>query len=159
MKSSEFVVEHIIDNRRGIGATPYNTDIDYFGFVVSMRPSTFLKLAAPGGGSSVDYLETTIKEGGSVGAPTLYIKVPAEWKFDGPSATLGEVKIYAHEGRNRMMAIRNVEGDIPVETHILLRSSGVEWRARNITPEIISKVNAGATNEIETAFIKGPLFV
>lgn len=159
MRANEFITEHTIDNRKGAGATSYNTDIDYFGFTVNMTPSTFLNLASPGGGVSAEGLKTFINDGGAIASPMLYVKVPAEWKYGDLAATLGDVKIQSHEGRNRMIAIRELEGDIPVETHILLRSSGAEWRARNITPEIITKLNAGIMNEIGTVFIKGPLFV
>ena len=159
MRSFEFITEHIIDNRKGAGATAYNTDIDYFGFIVKMLPSTFLRLASPGGGVSAKSLQKFINDGGSIAAPTLYITVPAEWKYNEPSATLGDSKIQSHEGRNRMMAIQSLEGNVPVETHILLRSAGTEWRARNITPGIISKINAGVMNELETEYVKGPLFI
>ena len=159
MKSSEFIIDHVIDNRNGAGATSYNTDIDYFGFTVKMLPSMFLKLAAPGGGNSADGLAKFIDDGGAVAAPMLYVKVPAEWQDGNLDITCGIPYVHAHEGRNRMMAIQKLEGDVPVETHILLRSDRLEWRARNITPEIITKVNGGVMNEQETAYIRGPLFV
>jgi len=159
MRAKEFIKEHTINNRSGAGATSYNMDIDYFGFTVKMLPTMFLKLAAPGGGHSSEGLATFIADGGAVAAPMLYVKVPAEWKESKVSLQYGIPDIYAHEGRNRMMAIQKLEGDIPVETHIVLRSDRVEWRARNITPEIIALINKGVMNEDETAFIKGPLFV
>lgn len=159
MKSTEFIVDHTINNRSGAGATSYNTDIDYFGFTVKMLPSMFLRLASPGGGDSAEGLAKFIADGGAIAAPMLYVKVPAEWKEGDLDIALDIPNIHAHEGRNRMMAIQQLEGDIPVETHILLRSSGVEWRARNITPEILAKVNAGVMNEQETTFVRGPLFV
>lgn len=36
-----------IDNRHGLGTTPNNAEIDYFGLRVLMTPRTFLNLAAP----------------------------------------------------------------------------------------------------------------
>jgi len=159
MRAKEFILDHTIDNRKGAGATSYNADINYFGFTVKMLPSMFLKLAAAGGGDSAEGLAKFIADGGAVAAPMLYIKVPREWQEGDLDITRGIPNIHAHEGRNRMMAIRKLEGDIPVEVHILLRSSGVEWRARHLTPEIVAKVNGGVMNEQETAYIRGPLFV
>lgn len=159
MRAKEFIKEHIVDNRLGAGATSYNTDIDYFGFKVKMLPSMFLSLAAPGGGDSAEGLQTFITDGGAVASPMPYIRVPPEWKEGRVSLNYGTPDICGHEGRNRMMAIRNLEGEVPVETHIILRSDRVEWRARNITSEIIALLNKGVMNENETAFVTGPLFV
>ena len=156
MKSSEFIIDHKIDNYSGLGATPHNTDIDYFGFKVKMTPSMFLKIAAPGGGDSVEHIATAITDGKAIAAPMLYIAVPAEWKNESP--TQGTPMVVGHEGRNRMMAIRKVEGNEPIEVHIILQSRGAEWRARHITPEIKQAINAGVMDELNIAVVQGPIY-
>ena len=39
--------EYKLDNERGLGSTPNNSNIDYMGFRTMMKPSVFLKLAKP----------------------------------------------------------------------------------------------------------------
>ena len=157
MRAEEFIDEYSIDNTKGVGATPNNTEIDYFGCKVEMKPSIFLALASPGGGRSLDYMVKHIQSGGAVGAPMLYVRVPDEWK-KGIFNDTDEPFVDGHEGRNRMMAIQKLEGDVPVETHIIIKSSQVEWRARFITPEVLAALNKFMKNEQGTGFVMGPLF-
>ena len=152
-----FAVEHVIDNDSGPGTTPNNREIDYFGAVVHMKPSTFLKLASPlEGEPSVTFFRERIRNGEGFGAPMLYIGVPDGWKagnFDGKTMVKG------HEGRNRMTAIMQEEGDVPVETHILLSSKHVEWRARNISTQPMQLLDKGCYRETTGSWVTGPLFV
>lgn len=150
MRAKEFISELNIDNRSGWGATPYNTDVDYFGFSVMMKPSIFLKLAAylPVGDrerENIEKMKAHHKSGGAFGSPTLDIAVPNEWR-DGDLSVLGTV--IGHEGRHRMNAQMELNGDVPVETHIFLKSRNSEWRARVITPEVKQKINSGLYVEI-----------
>jgi len=73
------LLEYIVDNSHtSPGATPKNMDVDYFGFVVQMKPSTFLKLAAPlTEDPSVAYFRQRIKNGEGFGSPMLFIQVPS----------------------------------------------------------------------------------
>jgi hypothetical protein len=75
----------------------------------------------------------------------LYIAVPAEWREENFESD--DVKVFGHEGRNRMTAIKEIEGDEPVETHIILQSRGIEWRARHITAKIKDELNKGIHRE------------
>lgn len=144
--------EVTIDNANGWGNVPYNQNVNYMGLRVQMAPSEFLELASelaiP---RSVDSIEDHIRKGGSIGAPFLQIIIPPEW-FDGdfskPARTRG------HEGRNRMMAVLNTEGNAPIETHLFF-NGGV--RNRDLTPEIIKRLNQDITSERET-LVKGPWF-
>lgn len=141
-----------IDNQAGAGAVPYNQDVDYFGLRVAMRPSTFLRLAAPLGQEHSVELEKYIADGGAIGAPFLEIKIPQEWD-DGDFSKPAQVM--QHEGRNRMTAIKKLEGDAPIEVHIFPRGG---YRARDITPEFRAALASGLQAEKATNIIPGPLF-
>jgi predicted chitinase len=152
MRLRELLSEVKIDNHKGAGAVPYNQDVDYFGLQVMMKPSTFLRLAAPLGQEHSAELEKYIADGGAIGAPFLEIKIPPEWDdgdFSKPAQVAG------HEGRNRMTAIQKLEGDTPIEVHIFPRGG---YRARDITPEFRSAIARGLQAEKATNIIAGPLF-
>ena len=142
----------IVDNKVGLGNVPHNSEVNYMGLRVKMKPSMFLKLAAPiGTPTSVDYIETHLEDGGKIGAPFLNIKFSAEWE-DGDFSEMA--KVAGHEGRNRMIAVRNIYGDIPIETHLFF-SSGV--RNRHLTPTIINELNKKINSETGIT-ITGPIF-
>lgn len=142
----------IIDNKNGLGSVPHNMNIDYMGLRVKMSPSVFLKLAAPlGTPTSVEYIESHLENGGKIGAPFLSIRFPVEWE-DNDFSELA--KIASHEGRNRMIAVRNVYGDTPIETHLFF--SG-EIRNRHLTPNIISHLNKKIISE-NGNILSGPFF-
>lgn len=153
MRANEFITEYKADNREGLGAVPYNADVDYFGMRVLMKPSTFLKLALPlDKPTSVDHIAKHLEQGGALGSPFLQIDIPQSWEegdFDRPA------KVVGHEGRNRMMAIQKVEGDDPVEVHFF-PTGGL--RARHLTPNIVKALEQGLMNQAKTAYIPGPLF-
>jgi hypothetical protein len=153
MRAVEFIAEYKVDNVRGLGAVPDNQNVDYKGTRVMMRPSTFLKLALPlENPTSVDHIVNHIRQGGSLGAPFLVLKIPPEWEnnnFKLPT------KVVGHEGRNRMISVQKVEGDDPVEVHLFL---GGDMRARHLTPEIIEHLKMGMRNQAGTSMINGPLF-
>ncbi len=151
MRLRELLSEVKIDNKDGAGAVPFNQDIDYFGLRTTMRPSTFLRLAAPLGQEHSPKLEKYIADGGAIGAPFLEIKIPQEWDdgdFSKPAQVVG------HEGRNRMTAIKKLEGDNPIEVHILPRGG---YRARDITPEFKAALVKGLYAEKSTSLVQGPL--
>lgn len=154
MRAAEFLDEVAIDNREGWGPVPYNQDVDYFGLRVLVRPSTFLKLALPLAGEppSKDAIEQHIRAGGAIGAPFLNIKIPVEWE-DGEYEQAA-ARVVGHEGRNRMMAVLEVEGDEPVEVHLFPKGG---MRRRHLTPEIIDATNHGMGREAG-GFETGPLF-
>ena len=159
--------EAVIDNKHGVGATPYNQDIDYFGLRVLMRPSVFLKLALPLAEEvSVEFMVNHLKSGGSIGAPFLQLRIPGnweekdEWDEDDNKVTIPgnysePAKVVGHEGRNRMTAIIKVYGDDPVEVHIL---PGSFYRARHMTPEFVDAINRQLIPEGKTTAIPGPFF-
>lgn len=156
-----------IDNRKGWGQTPNNAEIDYMGLKVKMTPSIFLKLAAylPIDADAQKKIAAMVqhhKQGGTFGAPTLYIRVPDEWKNGDFGGALPRVT--GHEGRHRMNAELEINGDSYVETHIFLRSDHSEWKNRygknsSFTKEIIHQLNTGGiTSEDGKLVTQSPLF-
>ena len=144
----------IIDNRDGWGAVPNNQEIDYFGLRVRMKPSIFLKLAAPlAEPKSSEDIQTHLKNGGKIGAPFLIIETPTEWSDDDTSEI---AKVIQHEGRNRMIAIKNLYGDIPVETHLFFQG-GVN-RNRHLSGDMIKELSVHLYSEKSNNIINGPLF-
>ena len=146
-----------IDNVNGLGVTPNNMEIDYFGVKVKMTPSMYLKLAAPlEHEKSVDFFREKVKNNEGISSPTLYITVPDNWKKEEFSDD-DDPYVSGHEGRNRMTAIIREEGDDPIEVHIFF-SGRVEWRNRHITKRIIDELNKGIRKENSKDKIKGPIF-
>jgi hypothetical protein len=153
MRAIEFITEVTIDNVKGAGATPYNQEIDYFGLRVKMKPSIFLKLALPLGQPHSAELEKYIADGGAIGSPFLEIKIPQEWD-DSDFSKFAQVA--GHEGRNRITAIKKLEGDEPIEVHLIPRGG---LRARDLTAEFVEKLQEGMYAERSTHLVSGPLFV
>jgi hypothetical protein len=156
MRLAELFFESVvIDNRNGLGAVPNNSNIDYLGLPVMMKPSTFLKLA--GGGVTVNddsYVKQHIARNLPIGAPFLIIKIPNEW-LDGDFSKPATVR--NHEGRHRMVSINQIYGDIPVEVHLTFGS----LRARDISPEIQAQLNKELIPQSfgdHTAILRGPFF-
>jgi hypothetical protein len=142
-----------IDNHKGWGEVPLNRSVDYHGLRVLMPPSVFLKLAAPDPhGYSAKDIEQHIKSGGAIASPFLEISIPNEWE-DGNVSKLA--RIVSHEGRNRMKAIKAIEGDDPIEVHLFIRG-GI--RRRHITDEWIKSMQSGMYSEGTQSLIPGPLF-
>jgi hypothetical protein len=114
-----------------------------------MRPSVFLKLAAPLAGGPKDEMVNYIKQGGAIGAPFLIVDVPEDLNKDIPT-------VVGHEGRNRMKAVMKAEGDDPIEVHLFFR--GAVNRARHLTKEIVNLLKAGAYQERTGRHVPGPLW-
>jgi len=145
--------EYKVDNVEGLGSVPYNQNVDYFGLRVMMKPSTFLNLALPlKEPRSVEHIMQHMKNGGALGAPFLDVKIPADWEDDDFTQP---ASISGHEGRNRMLAIQELEGDDPVEVHLLLKNG---WRARHLTPDMIKELQNGIMNQSRNRYVTGPLF-
>ena len=155
MRSHEFLTELKIDNKKGLGAVPHNADVDYFGLRTVMRPSTFLKLSLPLDKNdaeeqkTVQHLAKQINNQG-FGAPFLTIAVPEDWESGDFSL---EAKVRDHDGRHRMLAIQQEEGDNPVETHIFIP----HFRRRDITEPIIKQLRNGVLNQ-NGHYVGGPIF-
>ncbi len=152
------IVEVVIDNLKGAGATPNNNDIYYLGIKVSMKPSIFLELAQYASRNdlkNIDGLKNFIKDGGAIGSPWLDIRIPNSWQsndYSQPAVVCG------HEGRNRISAVKELEGDEPIEVHLFFP----RYKARHLTPEILKHINQklykqGTSYDYNTGEIKFPL--
>lgn len=129
------LTEATIDNRDGAGAVPMNTNVDYLGLRVQMKPSTFLKLALPLEDTRyLTRMDALIASGKPIGAPFLDIRLPDEW-IEGDLTKTAWVS--GHEGRHRMKSIMSIEGDAPIETHLFF-GSGV--RRRHLTQPMIDRI-------------------
>lgn len=150
--ASKFLSEVVIDNTDGAGSTPNNANVDYMGLRVMMKPSVFLKLAPPLGYSAdMQRMRDLIQSGGAIGAPFLYLKIPPSWD-DGDLTKSASVQ--NHEGRHRMQAILEIEGDEPVETHLF----PLGMRRRNLTPDMIQRLQQGLMSQGLHQLVQGPLF-
>mgnify|MGYP003347840076 CR=1 FL=1 len=140
-----------IDNQNGAGATPDNANIDYKGLRVLMRPSVFLKLAAPLNMPHSEKLEAYIAQGGAIASPMLIVDIPEAWE-QGDFQPLAQVT--DHEGRNRASVILKLEGDEPIEVHLFPRY----FRHRHITDQWIEALNRGLHVQRSQQVLRGPLF-
>jgi predicted chitinase len=144
---NEYKVDNDI-NGEGLGATGYNANVAYRGMRVLMRPSTFLSLALPlDKPVSVEHIKQHMQAGGALGSPFLIFDFPVEWE-DGDFSE--SARIVGHEGRNRMLAIQDLEGDDPVEVHMFGLG---ELRARHLTPEIVKHLQTGMLNQNKSKLI------
>ncbi len=114
------------DPKDGIGAVPNNQSIDYFGFQKKLTPDQFLQLAKPQMMEpTAPGIEKAIRKGKAVGPPFFSV----EWR-----EKVGAWRITSHEGRNRSIAIRNINPKTLMPVHFF-PSGGL--RARDLTPEML----------------------
>jgi hypothetical protein len=151
------LTEYKLDNENGLGVVANNTgeNPDYFGIRVMITPSKFLKLAAPlGDNRSENYqdLVTKVADGVPIASPLLMITIPNAWQ-DTPPNFHNQARVNGHEGRHRMMAVQEVDGDVPVEVHISGRFETAEMRRRHLTDEMIETILNGIINQTGDVYI------
>ena len=149
------VTAPVIDSASGIGSVPNNQSVDYFGLRISMKPSTFLKLARnlpaeERRARSSTYLRDAMEEGRGIGPPTLYVEIPDGWQ-EGDFSEVAEV--VGHEGRHRATTAMELFGDKPFEMHLFPKF----FRRRHITPEWIEHLNTRLVSE-NGVMVRGPFF-
>ena len=155
MRAQEFL-EYKINNQSGIGSVPKNQEIDYFGLRVAMRPSTFLKLALPMPNTaqdqeSIEYVKQH-KDTEGIGAPFLEIDIPQGWEEGNLSKP---ARVVGHDGRHRMAAILQSEGDDPVEVHLF--PLGLRRRHFDANPEWAQHLNQVIVGQRGNT-VPGPIF-
>lgn len=108
------------DNAKGFGAVPNNQEIDYLGFAVELSPVDFLRLAAHADkGEDAEKIAELIRNKAPIGAPFLTIKADLKaFKNGGPL----EVEVVGHEGRGRMRAAHEVNGEEKIPVHVFLKN-------------------------------------
>jgi hypothetical protein len=143
-----------IDNVSGIGEVPDNRNVDYLGLRVLMKPSVFLSLASKisrDQATSVDYIKQQLDQGQGMASPWLVLDIPVEWD---EGSLEKPARVTAHEGRNRMYAVLETEGDVPVETHLFFAG----LRARHIKPKWIEALNTSLVPQRQSSAMAGPFF-
>jgi hypothetical protein len=100
---------YTINNDYGVGAA--HLPADTHRVVVAMRPTVFLSLCTPvelnaHEHNTINWIKHRLVYPG-IGSPVLYLG-----NQDLPT-------VIAHNGRHRMLALLQVQGDLPVETHIV----------------------------------------
>jgi len=156
MESKELIKEYKINNQSGIGSVPKNQEIDYFGLRVAMRPSTFLKLALPMPNTAqdqeaVEYVKQQ-KDTLGIGAPFLEIDIPEGWESGDLSKP---ARIVGHDGRHRMAAIMQSEGDDPIEVHLF--PLGLRRRHFDANPDWTQELNRVIVGQRGNT-VPGPIF-
>lgn len=148
--------EYNLDNEKGLGVVPNNTggQPDYFGIRVMMKPSTFHKLALslPKDQRSSQYqdLVDKVAKGVPIASPFLSIVIPDEWEEGDLSQP---AKVTGHEGRHRMYAVDEVDGDVPVEVHLWGRFKSSEMRRRHLNDEMIQELINGLIDETGNNYV------
>ena len=131
----------MFDNVNGRGATPNNQNVVYMGFAMELKPSQFLDLAIKEEGGSegraqpfIDMFDEEIP----IASPFLMVDIDFDaWK-DNRIITM---QVKGHEGRGRMAAIKQYEGDVFVPVHVF--PSGL--RARHFSEDFFKALrNTGA---------------
>lgn len=122
----------VFDSRKGLGSMPVNSNINYQGIGMMMRPEDFIRLNPPRVDRPVESLLAAIQQGNPIGPP--YLKT----HFDPADMTL---LVKGHEGRGRAMSLRRLQPDVQMPVHVEMREIDPltrqtwEMRSRNIDPE------------------------
>jgi hypothetical protein len=154
-EGSSFDDSTIIDNENGLGYVPWNDNVDHHGLRVMMKPSVFFSLATPlrrREATSTDYIKEHIENGGKIASPFLHLVIDYAWlhkDFSKPA------RVGSHEGRNRMYAVQELFGDVPIETHLFFAG---EIRTRDATPRWIQEINSILIPERSSIPMHGPFF-
>lgn len=134
----------------GLGAVPYNQSVYYHGFVAEVRPSIFLELALPHEGQRDDTAREIVKlvgEGYAMGIP--WFNLSLKDVDDGH----GFPRITGHEGRARMLAVKQLMGDVLVPIHVLLDGG---MRARHLEDKHIEALKGRIYAERSNALVESP---
>ena len=143
----------VFDCNEGVGSSPNNSDIRYFGAVVMMFPDIFLKLASflpeqMQRQETRNFLSTVSFDPG-FGPPSL--SLTRSWVFNPEFVP----EVLSHEGRHRTKYIMNHCPNIEIPVQIFIP----EVRARHLNGdgEILSTLREAAQGE-DGNYVPGPLF-
>jgi hypothetical protein len=129
------ICDIIFDSDKGVGATGNNDNIRYMGFAVMMKPQIFLNLCYdlyPQGGprpGTLEHLKNTMLDPGW-GPPMLYVNMDSG-------------QVIGHEGRHRAFVFKEKCPDMEMLVHIKPSGTNRELRARDITKDMLNKMNKG----------------
>jgi hypothetical protein len=113
-------------NPTGIGGTPNQQTIDYFGFVRWMTPVEFRRLVPPGNShpDSAGFVAGKMRQGAAIAPPFLqldWVEAASAWQ------------VVDHEGRSRADAAMEVDPASLLPVHLFPRG----MRARHLTKAMI----------------------
>lgn len=148
---AESIFEYKLDNQKGIGfVDTVHSKIGSQGILIQMKPSTYLALVThivkhePVERQS--WMDNYVKSNQPIAAPTIRFTIPKQWQ-NGDYSIPAQVR--GHEGRHRMKAILQTEGDVFVETILRLNYEGTT--SFDIIP--ISKINPEWLRQINSQCI------
>jgi hypothetical protein len=149
----------VFDQSTGLGAVPNVENIEYMGFVVLMKPSTFLSVCTA---IDADEFET---EKNAHFASLIEAGKPISMGFLRIDLESPEFQVEGHEGRHRAKAILAVFGDDPIPVAVFPSYGD---RARHVKEEHLERLARGIRRELSIPeasvpgfvppFIEGPLF-
>jgi hypothetical protein len=143
------------DQVKGLGAIPHNQEVGHKGFSVLMAPSTFLDLCYPlligsAEATNLTHIKEHIQNGGAIASPWLRIELGE----DGRDKVVDGAYISGHEGRNRMKAISDIHGGVPVLVHITFSNLD---NNKHLTEGMIEGLRKGIKGQ-HGRFVRGPLW-
>jgi hypothetical protein len=130
LASAERRLDNLFDAKNGHGSVPNSESIDYFGFTVYMKPSEFLKLAAPNKNLNTDFYDEMLSKHEPIGYPFLQVKSVEDFELK------HRWKVLSHEGRTRCLAVQKLFGDnVLLPVHIFpqgmrnrsLTDNNIKW--------------------------------
>lgn len=136
--------------KNGLGAVPFNQSVYYHGLVVECRPSTFLELALPHQEERYDAardIAKLIKQGYAIGIPWFDLSLQDVDEHD------GHPRIKGHEGRGRMLAVRELIGDVAIPVHLILRGG---MRSRHLEDKHITAIKEAVYSEDGKKLVAAP---
>lgn len=152
----------VYDQANGKGAVPNVESIEYMGFVVLMKPSTFLSICTA---INPDGIEEELAEKEAMFSALLAEGTPISMGFISVDLESEEFQVIGHEGRHRAKAILTAFGDDPIPVAVLPAFGD---RARHVKDEHLERLARGIRRELSVReasipgfvppFIEGPLF-
>lgn len=142
--------EVYVDNKDGLGQTPNNEAILYFGFVTVLQVSDFFKLAAPDPNvaTRAASLASRIHSGFGIGSPSLTLDVSAYVRSSEGEGQVEPSVVVGHEGRARVYALSEHFGIHQLPVQIFLRG----YKARRIADKsaFLLHLQSGVVSETGT---------
>lgn len=113
---------------KGIGTVFDNENVDYAGLKCMICPSKYLQVAADFEPcmDTIEKLKQLLHDGELFANPFL------DMDYDDDFGKYGSLSVRNHGGRHRMLVIRELYGDIPVECYVFVG----RHRAHNITDDM-----------------------
>jgi hypothetical protein len=129
----------IFDSKNGVGSTGNNDNIRYMGFGVMMKPKVFLDLCFD-----------LYRDGGPREKTLEHLKDSMLVPGWGPSMLYVDIdsgQVVGHEGRHRALVFKEKCPDMEMLVHIKPSGTNRELRSRNITKDMLNKMNRGLFTE------------